>query len=335
MDLAEFLFCMSPVMSVLHHLLYHALITFDEVTAILNTDSREAAEWFTAYVGLGNISVCFAGIVVLLVVINRIRSCGLKDFQDGNEASSLLMTLLVTAAVWMLPWKTWNDTDFVKPFTQAVIYLHGLPHYGEYSDERAERLQLVISAPLSNTPHTVIMVIGESAGRDHVKAYNDDVPFDNSPWLSSRKTDGDFIIFDNAYACQSLTQQALEHALTEKSYYNDKKFLESMNIVDIAKEKGYKTYWITNLGDDNKGSSFFHVSARSDEFINVPRKYDGDMLQELFHIDPEENNFIVFHGFGSHVVYKERYPEDKAVFPGDTVEAEYSNAIHYTDDFLK
>ena len=65
----------------------------------------------------------------------------------------------------------------------------------------------------------------------------------NSPKIY--QTDGEFIIFQNAYASWSQTVPVLQRALTEQSQYNQKEFYESISIIDAAKKAGYKTFWFS------------------------------------------------------------------------------------------
>ena len=72
-----------------------------------------------------------------------------------------------------------------------------------------------------------------------------------------------------------------------------------MNIIDIAKKKGYKTYWITNLAGEDSASTFSLIAERADKIIHTDGEYDDSMLDGLKQIDSSENNFIVLHGLGT------------------------------------
>ncbi|ORT99993.1 putative membrane-associated, metal-dependent hydrolase [Anaerovibrio sp. JC8] len=335
LDIMQFIYCLPPLFSIIHYQLYGSLITYDEATAIHNTNFREALEWLLTYVGPLYTIMLGAVMVGSIVLIHKLRSLLMENSQYNGQPPLLILTVTGMLAVSLMAGYSWLQTDFMAPYAQAVRYSMGLSQY--YRNMEGQKDNIVISNPaaVTQSPHTIIMVIGESATRDRMKAYTPSDPFDDTPWLSRQIDNPDFIIFNNAYACQSLTQQVLESALTEKSAYNGKDFLNSMNIIDVAKKKGYKTYWITNLGRDNNESSFFNVAARADVLINTGKHDDHSMIGELASINPQESNLIILHGNGSHAAYKERYPKDKALFTDSTREAEYANSIRYTDEFLQ
>ncbi|WP_051533457.1 phosphoethanolamine transferase [Anaerovibrio sp. RM50] len=357
LDVVQFLFCLPPVLSLIHYSLYGTLITYEEAVALHNTNFRESYEWIITYMGplYAFMTVLVLGGIFLL--INKMRTFCLShsvneidsrndinygesmEHDGGKKPPVLILSLALTLAVSILPWNMWLQTDFVAPYFKAVRYSMGLSQYYRNIEAKKDSIAISDAAPVTSSSHTIIMVIGESATRDKMKAFTPDYKYDDTPWLSQQLNNPNFIVFKNAYACQSLTQQVLESALTEKSAYNDKEFLDSVNIIDIAKKKGYKTYWITNLGYNNNESSFFNVASRADVLLNTGDDDDHSMLAELSKINPQENNLIILHGNGSHAAYKERYPKEKAVFAESDAakakEAEYANSIRYTDEFLQ
>lgn len=122
-------------------------------------------------------------------------------------------------------------------------------------------------------------MIDESTARDYISLYNDDFPYPNTPWMKSLRNNDNAIVFNNIYACQSVTQQVLENLLTEKDFYNKKDVLESFNIIDLMKLKGYKTYWITNMAGSNTFSAFGTIAERADVIIRKEDTYyTNDMM---------------------------------------------------------
>ena len=212
-------------------------------------------------------------------------------------------------------------------------------------------------------------------------AFNPDFPFENTPWLDSKlspeekisrgknfdlfvkvnedfrqneknlpkiySTDGEFIIFQNAYASWSQTVPVLQRALTEQSQYNQKEFYESISIIDAAKKAGYKTFWFSNQGRYGEYDSATTLVAKTadvsewtDDAYDFSDKEDELLLKFFEKVDPRENNFIVFHLMGSHIYYNNRYPRAfKKWVTADgtgmmTSAAAYANTILYTDFVL-
>ena len=98
-------------------------------------------------------------------------------------------------------------------------------------------------------PHTIVKVIGESCCRDYMSIYADQEGRETTPWQSEMKKDKEhFFIFKNAYSCGIQTVPSLEKALTEYNQYNDKSFIDSASIVDMAHKAGYRVHWYSNQG---------------------------------------------------------------------------------------
>lgn len=94
-------------------------------------------------------------------------------------------------------------------------------------------------------PGTVIVVIGESAVRDRMSAFNDSYPRNTTPWEKSQKANVDFIFFDKAYANFPNTVMAVTQALTSSNQYNKLPLENAVDILDVAKKAGYQTYWLS------------------------------------------------------------------------------------------
>lgn len=326
-----------PVITVVHWLIYGYNITFEEMTAVQQTSFREASEWLMVYVGILPASVlalCLCAEMWVFYLLRRyVGQKASKPFSARLRNKYLMAALTILAFYY--PVKIIADSDWTGQYVHAAAYARNISQYVKNVEAKTASIEFDDTAMISSEPHTVVVVIGESANRDKLHAYNQNYQFADTPWLEQSKADEDFIFFSNAYACQSMTLQVLEQALTEKSAYNDADLLEVMNFVDIAKAKGYKTYWITNLGGGDAGSFFAMIASRTDYLWREPAAYDDNMLKFLPKINPQENNLVIFHGNGSHARYKDRYPKERAVFDDGSVESEYADSIRYVDGFLE
>lgn len=334
-DFLQMLLLLPPVVTLIHYQIYGYPIIYEEMLAVYNTTFQEATEWFLTYIGYAHGILIVVGILVLFTAMHSFRMGLINRYFDASHPYSVFILVASVAALSFYPIRTLARTDWVGHLVLAVKYFNSLKQYDDNIELLRNNINITSGDLVSNNPHSVVMVIGESTGRNYMRAYDKSIPYDNTPWLEQCKNDNDFIVFSNAYGCHSLTLQVLEHALTESSYYNDKDFIKSMNLIDLAKQKGYRTYWITNLEGEDSGSVFALVASRADTLINIDGNYDDVMLDGLKRINPNEKNFIVFHGRGSHGAYSARYPKERTVFQGDGVESHYANAVRYVDDFLR
>ena len=208
-----------------------------------------------------------------------------------------------------------------------------------YKSEAVNRLAKMEVSVSEQKPKNMILIIGESAGRDKMHYYNREYKYLNTPWLESLQGNKQFIIFNNVYAPNNVTPEVLKLALTEMSQYNNIDFKDAVSLIEVAKKCGYKTHWFSHqgrLGQENTVGTM--IASEADE-INAPLDirecgYDKDLLKLIKNIDANESNFIVVHIMGSHAYYQSRYPKGFGIWPSDNLESSYANSILYTDEFL-
>ena len=240
------------------------------------------------------------------------------------------------------------QTSIAGLWKDVTDYVAETQEFKKNYAERFAALEINSSETLAaKLPGTVVIVIGESASRSYMRAFNPKFPFDNTAWLSSKipavenispenfvevkinpdyketpentpnlnPAPGNFIVCQNAYSSWSQTVPVLQRALTEQSQYNDKQFFESLSIVDAAKKSGYKTYWFSNQGRYGEYDSAITLVANTadvaewtDDTYDFSDKDDEVLIKFLERLNPEENNFVVLHLMGSHIYYNNRYP---------------------------
>ncbi len=309
--------------------------------AIYLTNWHEAGEFLRAMIGIPNlIIICVVLGVILRFFYRTHKKFVAKVILDRKKLFAAIISLIgsLSALIYYVP-----QTSMAGLYKTVTDYAEQTQLY---SKNRAERLaDLKISAK-NDLNGTIILVIGESASRDYMHAYNPDFPFDNTIWLESKlekrlpvknlpddakinpdyeetpentpnltPVDGDFIIFSNVYASWTQTVPVLQRALTEQSQYNDKEFFESVSIVDAARKMGYKTYWFSNQGRYGEFDSAITLVAKTadisewtDDTFDFSELEDEILLKFFDKVDPNEKNFIVFHLMGSHIYYNSRYP---------------------------
>mgnify|MGYP002488372248 FL=1 len=160
-----------------------------------------------------------------------------------------------------------------------------------------------------------------------------------------RSDNKDFVFFDNAYSSYVQTVPTLERALSERNQYDDKPFLDSANILDIAKKAGYTTSWFSNQGVFGEYDTAISLMAKTadttkwaHESYAFSDRYDEALLPLLETVDPTKNNFIVIHIMGSHIYYNDRYPHEFSKWkqgPYPDGQEAYANSQLYTDWLLQ
>lgn len=246
----------------------------------------------------------------------------------------------------------------LQPMVGSVMFLAGdLPRARDALAGRNIR-KIPYGARRSGTEEVHILVMGESARRDSWSAYG--YPRDTMPLLSAISED--LVWLRDASADANLTEWAVPVLLTGIPPDRILSTPITGNIVDLAREAGYRTAWLVN--QDIAISTSVGVSADTMDFppdfnsnINGRHALDEVLLpayrRELARSG--ESRFIGIHMMGSHWEYYNRYPSRFQHFgaaqdakkltmisvfvSGGSSEAAvvdaYDNSILYSDWFLR
>lgn len=334
----QLLTLLPPLLNITYFAIYKQPLSINAMMAIMQTNPLEVKEYFLSlsiYIIIPFVLILFAFTMLFRTQIraNNKAYC----FDDFPLPKMAIFIILVPTMAFLAFFKVFMNTNIIDNTFQAYNYFASVNTY------RENRIELLKNLHITNNnatihPHSIILVIGESASRDYMHAFTP-ITENTTPWLSENKEK--FILFSNAYSCAYSTIMSLQHALTAANYYNKKSFTECASIIDIAKAAGYKTYWFSNQGKIGKfNTPITLIAEQSDKshWLNSDEKYDGKLIQLLDKVNPEENNFIVFHLMGSHAFYSSRYPKEYQVWknPNYTGGVEdYKNSILYTDHVLK
>ena len=347
----NFLGLVIPFIQAAYYCMVWHCLSPASLMALYLTNYRESIDFIQSNVGLVPLLLILAGFGLFLYGCCRGHlAFGRRTLAEDATAGRMGVLVLLTASAiaaeaWYLP-----QTSAADLWNDVTSYVSQTQEYSTGHDERFNSLMIDGRTTLAaKAPGTVILVIGESASRNYMKAFTPDFPYEDTPWLSEKLAQNEpgFLKFDNAYASWSQTVPVLQRALTEQSQYNGKEFFESSSIIDVAKKAGYETWWFSNQGRYGQYDSAITLVAKTadhaewtDDSYNFSDKYDEALLQYLTQLDPSKNNFVVLHVMGSHIYYNNRYPSEFSRFK--TAEGEstvtslpsYANSILYTDYIL-
>lgn len=329
-----------------YYLLYKEAVDFNGMMIVQATNINEVGEFVKSFNPVGAFLVIAALVFMVaapvtfnilcpryayelplwLIIVEGLVAVGLAWFIFAGKKSPARRCGLVNLYFVILDYRQRNS------------------QYADRAAKRAAELEVTPAVADEESPRTIIMVIGESANRDFMSAFR---PLDRetTPWLSELKRSGEVLLFPNAYSCAMVTVNSLERALTERNQYNNKEFLDSVSIIDVAHKLGYKVHWYSNQGHFGAFDTpvtlvadTSDVARWTDQQLNkVP--YDEALLRFLDEVDPTRNNFVVIHLKGSHFNFANRYPADQAVWtarPGENENVvNYYNSIRYTDTILQ
>lgn len=192
------------------------------------------------------------------------------------------------------------------------------------------------------TPQKIYLVIGESAYRNHLSLYG--YPIKTTPFLDSLSiADTIQMKYYNGIAAAPFTRNALRIALSFASTRDLEPFYKNKNLIDLANDAGYETFWISNQGNSGIQDSYLgYLAAGTKQAIFTQGGYlandDLELIPILNNIhNNADKQFFIIHLVGSHNNYADRYDEtDIQAIAGDkSLKTHYDRSIHHTDRVLE
>jgi heptose-I-phosphate ethanolaminephosphotransferase len=236
-----------------------------------------------------------------------------------------------------------------------------LMSYADYKNQLHDMQQLLtannkipplknLNDKLANQAATLVLVIGESTNRQRMSLYGYQRP--TTPNLDKMRND--LLVFTNVVSPRPYTIETLQQVLTFADEEHPDLYLTQPSIMNMMKQAGYKTYWITNQQTITKTNTMLTTySKETDEqyYLNNnlsqnASQYDNSVFKPFEQVlkQPAPRKFIIVHLLGTHMKYKYRYPDDYAKFtdrkgvPAWVKEGEqlavynsYDNAVLYND----
>jgi heptose-I-phosphate ethanolaminephosphotransferase len=186
-----------------------------------------------------------------------------------------------------------------------------------------------------------LLVIGESTTSTNMGIYG--YHRNTTPELEKRKNE--LHIFKDVVSSDPPgTMANLKKILTLANTEKENSELLSINIVNVMKAAGFKTYWVSNqliLGTHDTTTTVFAKQADRTTFTNTTNSttFDEKVLPILDEYLKEKNKkkFIVVHLFGTHMQYEHRSPEEFKKFTetADIPKKSFHNErkLNYINDY--
>lgn len=190
-------------------------------------------------------------------------------------------------------------------------------------------------------PQKIYLIIGESAYRNHWSLYG--YPVKTTPFVDSlSQVEPKQLSFYNGIAAAPFTRNVLRMALSFASPTDMEPFYTEKTLINLAKDAGYETFWISNQGNSGIQDSYLgYLAAGTDKAIFSKGSYLANddftlipMIKEEH--KPASKQFFVIHLVGSHNNYSDRYDlKDVQAIPGEnSLLNHYDRSIHHTDRVL-
>lgn len=359
---------LSSVIALAYFVVYGHQISQSVMFVMFETNTNEAGEFLQQYLSVKVVAVILIYTLIAIFLWTRLKPVNMP------VPARMLVSLLVLAILFGAPYYN-KGIKQDRPMANVMSYINSKLAYAApwqfvsgyflYKNQLANMEELIRDnskiPPLENfvdsngnTPRTFVLVIGESTSRDRMSLYGYQRP--TTPELVQLKQNypDNLSVFNDVVTSRPYTIEALQQILTFASQTEPDLFNSRPSIMNMMKQAGFKTFWITNQQTMTERNTLLTAFSRqtdkqyylNNDMAQSSRIYD-DVVFAPFKAalaDPAEKKFIVVHLLGTHMRYEFRYPENQAIFknrdslvPSNLNDDQvkdynaYDNAQHYND----
>lgn len=293
------------------------------VSALANTNTSEIGGYISTHIrdfsGSSIILFISAGVALWL----SLKGARKRTKVSKIELIALSIIILISAVSYISkPWRRINPLIFWSNLAGSVK--NTKDSWASYGKERAlaqRSAKSEIPSIARKDKSTVVLIISESINRDNMGIYG--YERNTTPRLEKLQKDiGDkFLVIRNSWSTEATTIPAIDSMMNFTTGEGDKK----LNIIALAKEAGYKTWWISNHDD----IAITQKHAAMADVVSMENNKPGRSSNSLDEIllpsyesalkDSHPQKLIVLHMLGAHPHYRLRYPENQPNFPDDEV----------------
>jgi len=337
-----------------YYLLFNVPVSNEVIHALWQSNGWEVAEFIEANISLW---VILASCIILLSVW---ATFSFKAKYQTAISSIFICLALSIPAIIFIP-KQLSVNPMAKVFSDGTSeYFQEIADHKEWKKLR-ENTHPLPDAKLHENGRTVVVILGESANKNHMSLYG--YPRETTPSADHLFSSDELIRFSRAYASYTHTGGAVAHALTQADQYTDSSWMTSASIISLANSLGVETTWITNQQTFGAWDNQVSILAESaSEVISKNKKigkskdadkYDEVLLPALAESLKKDGStkLIFMHLQGSHTSYCRRFPENSRPFYSQPLLKRdfgtlahrvnhgvvncYDNSIYYTDSIIK
>lgn len=308
---------------------------------MFETNASEASEYLSQYFSLKLLLITLAYTLVAILLWTRLRPVYIPNPWRWLVSFAILFGLVLNPVgkQWLIKKRSIADSfssissriepaapwQFIIAYTQYRQQLDSLNSLLSSNSALAPLANLKDSS--GNEPRTLVLVIGESTQRGRMSLYG--YHRQTTPELDAlHKTDPQMTVFNNVVTSRPYTIEILQQALTFANEKNPDLYLTKPSLMNMMKQAGYKSFWITNQQTMTERNTMLTVFSRQTDkqyYMNQQRtqsarEYDTNVLAPFKDVlaDPAPKKFIIVHLLGTHIRYDFRYPKGWDKFAGKT-----------------
>lgn len=352
------------LMSLGYLYIYHQEFSQSVLFIVFESNTAESSEYISNYFSWGLLAS-----LVLYTALTFYLWKNIKPVYLTNRSKIVISTLIISL-IFVAPFvrhmlikqRSFDETtERLAASMEPTVPWQTIIGFANYKKQLNNMQQLLVQnaqiPPLKNLkddyaglPSTLVLVIGESTNRQRMSLYG--YGRKTTPNLDNLKNE--LLTFTDVVSPRPYTIEVLQEVLTFADQSNPDLYMTQPSIMNMMKQAGYKTYWITNQQTMTKRNTMLtSFSKQTDEqyYLNNnrsqdARQYDSAVFEPFKEVlkQPAARKFIIVHLLGTHMNYKYRFPDDYARFTdrqgvppwvedGEQLDFynSYDNAVLYND----
>lgn len=281
-------------------------ILIETVNAVFQTHNAEAVSYLTTFTSPRAIPILI--ICVLAMIAGLWQQPALKQPPVLLMFTSVIIGLLLVYTGRSLP---------------VMIYQTGVSYVATLEAYAASRSEVMADYQGVTAPgdRDIIVILGESTSRHHMSLYG--YPRQTTPNLDRLTAEGQLLVFRDAIATHSHTNESLSQAFTFNNRDEFPEMNEIADLISVANQAGIETWWLSNQNPvgiwDNAVSA---IAAEADRVVFHDKSsgfkrerdvYDEAMvstLQSVLSDSSDASRLIIMHTMATHFPYCDMVPDD-------------------------
>ncbi|WP_243728750.1 phosphoethanolamine transferase [Mesocricetibacter intestinalis] len=300
--------------------------SYQYIASVFATDLSESRE-FLSQLPLVNYAAALAIILCLLLFRQCTQRGGIFLHKNKVFLAAITVFVLFPQAPFKFVRESYQAGLQVKNELQRLNNMTIASRWGQSALNEDSRYE------------DYVLVIGESARKDYHHAYGYET--ENTPFMSTAPV----TLVDGLHAGGTNTIASLKLMLTKpdtQTWEGD----YSLNLIDLVKSAGIKTYWISNQGYMGQfDTPISAIANKSDEkiFLKSGDSFNGNIsdfellpkFAQVLEQPVRHKRFIVLHLYGSHPISCDRLTDYAKIFNDYEIDKKYFNVNCYISSIKK
>ncbi len=320
----------TSLVSIGYFCIYQNEFSHSVLYIALESNIAESSEYLEQYLKWWMLPIFLLHTVIAFWLWSRLQPVYMAGKTKSVICVFILMLLFIFPVTkdYFIKGDTWVATiDKLQKRMEPAEPWQLVMGYMQYRKQLAEMQTLLEEnrkvPPLTNLHDkhsdlsaTLVLVIGESTNRQHMSLYG--YTRKSTPNLDAIQNE--LTVFDNVVSSLPATIESLQQVLTFADQQNPDLFLTKPSLMNMMKQAGYKTFWITNQQTMSKRNTMLtNFSKQMDvqHYMNHSRnqntrEYDSNVFKPFDEAlkDEAKRKFIIVHLLGTHMKYKYRFPPE-------------------------